>query len=837
MRLFARNALLAAIICNGGMWASDAPANSKFTTVWKFRGLASAVNGLAMHDGKAYGVVTYGGPQRLGTVIALSPPASGKGAWTEETLYTFANRKGGYWPTGNVSFDDHGALYGVTGGECKPICEAAFQLKPPKAAGGAWTYAAIHEFSEGARVSSLTWHDGSLYGTTSGYAPDAIFQLTRPAPGAAPGSAWRFTQIQVFTSQSDPTLAFGVVFDKAGALYGVGQRGGAFDYGAVFQLAPPAAAGGQWTATVLYSFTGGSDGGYPSAGLVLDENGALYGTTGQYYGSPGPDSQGTIFRLAPPQTPGGAWTQTTLYTFQGGSDGFGPNSTLVFDASGALYGTAAGGSGLCPESNPGGQSPCGTVFRLAPPAAPGGDWTKSEVENFNGGADGLFPSGVVFDDSGALIGSTSGGEGQAFLLIPPPSGGSGAWTLQAIYNFAHGSDGTVGSSQPGAIPFAVDDKGALYVPASGGGSLPAQTYCPGGCGAVVRLTPPAKPGRNWTHEVLYRFQGGSDGADPSSLLFDKNGILYGNTLSVPAVDADSLGTIFQLTPPTKARGAWVHTVLYTFAGPDGVSPTGPLTLGDDGSLYGAAAAFSGGGPALVFQLVPPASPGGAWTENTIYNFEGSSSDSNPDSLTFHDGALYGTTLGGSANSLPRGNVFKLTPPATAGAAWTLTVLYAFTGGADGANPDGNLVFDHGAIYGTVSLGGPACAQPNRSCGLVYGLTPPAIAGGAWTEAVLYQFQSFKDGGHPNTLTFHNGALQGTTFFGGTGRGTLFQLTPPAGDAKAWTKTVLHDFRKSEGIYPQGLLLNGGTLYGICGQGGIRTSEFDPGGGTLFEYTF
>jgi len=842
MRPFARNALLAAIICNGCLWASDAPAGSKFATVWKFRGLASSVNGLTMHHGKAYGVVSYGGPERLGTVVALSPPASGKGVWTEETLYTFENRKGAFWPAGNVAFDDHGALYGVTGGRCRPVCEAAFQLMPPKAASGAWTYSVIHEFSAGA-VSSLTWHDGSLYGTLYEEAPDAVFQLTPPASGAAPGTAWRFTQIQVFTSQSQPiSMPYGVVFDSQGALYGVGQLGGASNCGAVFQLTPPATAGGQWTATILYNFTGGSDGGYPSAGLVLDENGALYGTTGQYYGSPGPDSQGTIFRLAPPQTSGGAWTQTTLYTFQGGNDGYSPDSTLVFDASGALYGTAGGGSGVCPESGESGPGPCGTVFRLAPPAAPGDAWTKSEIENFNGGVDGFAPSGVVFDNSGDLIGSTSDLEGKAFLLIPPASGGSGAWTLQAIYNFARGSDGTVGVSEPGTIPFAIDGQGALYMPASGGGSLPPQVLCPGGCGAVVRLTPPAKPGQSWKHDLLYRFQGGSDGAYPLGLSLDKHGVLYGNTDARPLATPPSYGTIFELAPPTKAGGAWTHTVIHTFTGPDGASPTGPLTFGDDGSLYGITASSNvfANGPGLIFQLVPPSSPGGAWTENTIYTFDFGSADSNPVTLAFHDGALYGTTYGGTANHLPRGNVFKLTPPAAAGAPWGLTVLYAFTGGTDGANPDGNLVFDgHGAIYGTVSVGGPTCSAPNWTCGLVYRLTPPATGSGAWTEAVLYQFQGHKDGDQPNTLVFNHGALEGTTFFRGTGCcGTLFQLTPSAGDAKAWTKSVLHDFKRDGGIYPQALLLSGGKLYGICAQGGIQPEGIGGGGGgALFEYTF
>src|SRR5579863_7996254 len=147
---------------------------------------------------------------------------------------------------------------------------------------------------------------------------------------------------------------------------------------------------------VLYAFQGGTDGMYPQNAMIFDASGNLYGTTEQG----GTIGAGTVFELTPTSN---GWNETVLYSFQAGSDGIYPNSNLVIDAAGNLYGTTLlGGAGDCNGNG------CGTVFQLTPPADDG-PWTESLVYSFEGGTDGAFPYGVIIDKSGNLYGATSQG--------------------------------------------------------------------------------------------------------------------------------------------------------------------------------------------------------------------------------------------------------------------------------------------------------------------------------------------------------------------------------------------------------------------------------------------
>ena len=364
-----------------------------------------------------------------------------------------------------------------------------------------------------------------------------------------------------------------------------------------------------------------------------------------------------------------AQTLTTLYSFSGGSDGGHPYGSLIADGSGALYSTTF--------------EDLGTVFKLTPPPPTGGPWTKSVLHSFTGNPDGQAPfSALIADASGTLYGTTPGGG-----------------TTPA---------GTVYKGQPPAA-LTADPSGALYGPAPYGGAS--------GNGVVFKLTPPTATGGAWTETVLYSFSGGTDGTSPNgSLIADASGALYGTTTSG---GTGSSGTVFKLTPPTTTGGAWTETVLYTFTGsPDGASPFVGLIADASGALYGAT--YNGGtsGNGTVFKLTPPTTTGGAWTETVLYSFSGSDG-ANPRGSLIADaeGAHYGTTfLGGAGSS---GTVFKLTPPATTGGAWTETVLYSFTGGSDGANPPAALIADtSGALYGTTNSGG-------GGYGTVFKLTLPA----------------------------------------------------------------------------------------------------------------
>jgi uncharacterized repeat protein (TIGR03803 family) len=160
-----------------------------------------------------------------------------------------------------------------------------------------------------------------------------------------------------FSSNPDGRFPNTGVLNLAGALYGTTISGGTAGKGAVYQLTPPAAGSHEWTEAILHSFTGAPDGDTVNAGLIVDQHGALYGVTawggsGSSCSVVGGAGCGVVYQLTPPASPGAAWTETVLYSFAGGTDGWSPSGTLVLDGSGALYGTTAGGgaprtSGRC----------------------------------------------------------------------------------------------------------------------------------------------------------------------------------------------------------------------------------------------------------------------------------------------------------------------------------------------------------------------------------------------------------------------------------------------------------------------------------------------------------
>jgi hypothetical protein len=238
--------------------------------------------------------------------------------------------------------------------------------------------------------------------------------------------------------------------------------------------------------------------------------------------------------------------------------------------------------------------------------------------------------------------------------------------------------------------------------------------------------------------------------------------------------------VFSLTPPSSRHGAWTEDILYSFAGSpgDGGNPRyGVLTIGGGGVLYGTTE-FGGSGGCVssspgcgtVFSLTPPASPGGAWTETIIEDFNGTTGGAYPTGVTLSSGgALYGTTAEGGGvtcyyAAYSCGTVFSLTPPASPGGAWTEEVLYDFTGTSTGTGPGGLVIGPAGVLYGVV--GQPDISFP----GLVFSLTPPAVAGDAWTEAVYPVYG-------PEGVAIGKGdLLYGMTNGGGdSGVGSVFSL--------------------------------------------------------------
>ena len=220
---------------------------------------------------------------------------------------------------------------------------------------------------------------GNMYGTTSagGSGNGVVYELM------GSGINWTEQALYSFSGSGDGATPFsGVIFDNAGNLYGTTTAGGASGNGAVYELSP---SGSGWTEHVIYSFTGGSDGSYPTAGLIFDASGNLYGSTNKG----GTSGGGTVFELSPS---GGGWTYSLLHSLTGGAN-CGPWASLTLKG-GNLYGAT-----VCD-----GTSSAGNVFELSPS---GNGWTYSSLYDFSGGNDGKFPYGsVTFDSAGNLYGTT-----------------------------------------------------------------------------------------------------------------------------------------------------------------------------------------------------------------------------------------------------------------------------------------------------------------------------------------------------------------------------------------------------------------------------------------------
>ncbi len=365
----------------------------------------------------------------------------------------------------------------------------------------------------------------------------------------------------------------GVIRDPAGNLYGTTFDGGASASGTVFELTPSTSGG--WSETILHSFTGGTtDGVNPTAGLVRDSDGNLYGTT--FYG--GASNEGTVFKLTP--VAGGGWTETLLYSFSGGADGAHPYFGSLLLAGSYLYGTTYEGGDLsCDDS-----SGCGVVFRVR---ISNGVETVLHSFNYNppDQNDGAYPlGGVIRDPAGNLYGVTNGGGstgGGVVFELSPVTGG--VWTETLLYTFSD-------TTPDGANSYAglVRDKaGNLF------GTTAGENLMPTASGTVFEVD----AADNET--VLHFFAGPpADGASPKcNLILDGKGNLYGTT---PGGGTYNSGVIFRLSPTASG---WQETILYNFTGgADGSDPQGTL-LDSAGNLYGTT--YLGGiSSGVVFKLAP-----------------------------------------------------------------------------------------------------------------------------------------------------------------------------------------------------------------------------------------
>ncbi|HSY11816.1 MAG TPA: choice-of-anchor tandem repeat GloVer-containing protein [Verrucomicrobiae bacterium] len=406
-----------------------------------------------------------------------------------------------------------------------------------------------------------------------------------------------------------------------------------------------------------------------------------------------------------------------IYSFNG-TNGRTADSGLIADARGNVYGTTFNG----------GPNSLGSVYELSPIST--GTWRETVLYNFSGN-DGAFPvASLTFDRNGNLYGTTQ-------------LGGLGTCST------------------------------------SGGQDL--------GCGVVFKLTPSAN---GWQESTVYEFQPGvNKGVVPvGGVIFDTAGNLYGTTWA-PGVEGDGIfdraganplsntywgcdepgcgGTVYKLTP---TQNGWQESDIYAFTGAaDGSSSMANLTMDSAGNLYGTTP-FGGTGNCqygcgTVFEV---SSSNGGWTETVLHSFA-STDGAYPMGALTPDAAgnFYSTTnIGGSHH---QGTVFEL---AKSGQQWQESVLYNFTGGADGASPYAGVIFDsRGNIYGTATEGG------TNSVGTIYSLVPN---NGGWSQIVLHEFQlGNNDGQLPyGAVMLWNNFLLGATQGGGThNEGAVYEVFP------------------------------------------------------------
>ena len=398
--------------------------------------------------------------------------AAPKLKWKFKTVYSFTGLADGGEPIGGLIRDREGNLYGTTsvggsqGASCVPTdgCGVVFKIDRT---GDLTT---LYTFTGGA--------DGYNTGTTGSLARDSA------------GNLYGVTSMGANPTCGGPLFGCGVVYkvDSAGV------------------------------ESVLYTFTGGADGGVPSGTLLRGSDGSLYGTA--LLG--GDSNLGTVFKVD------ATGTETVLYSFPGGTDGARPDGGVIRDESGNFYGTTIEG----------GTYNAGTIFKLSPSGE------EKVIYAFTKGSDGAYPGGLVHDPSGTLYGTASDGGCCGVVFKLAHAAMDPAWKLTVLYTFTGGADGGFAA---GGIPAALvrDPAGNLYGTTGGGGNF--NSTCNVGCGVVFRLD------RRNQETVLYSFTGGTDGYAPvGQLLRTEDGKLYGTTAGGGSpsciLEFTTCGTVFELSP-------------------------------------------------------------------------------------------------------------------------------------------------------------------------------------------------------------------------------------------------------------------------------------------------
>jgi uncharacterized repeat protein (TIGR03803 family) len=651
------------------------------------------------------------------------------------------------------------------------LLSAALCLTVPSAP--AASYSMVRSFGLLTNVSGLQPQSplvqdmgGTLYGTTSKSEGDlltgTIFKIQPDGTG--------FQVLMNFSNSNGANPSGGLVLSGS-TLYGTTYEGGSNNNGIVFAIGTD---GSDFTVLKTFSaVTAGltnGDGANPKAGLILSD-GILYGTA--YNG--GTSGYGTVFAV---NTSSMAFTN--LYNFTSGSDGGNPAGTLVLSGN-TLYGTASLG-------DLGDMGGSGTLFMLGINGSPAFSvlYNFTALDIFGNNNDGANPQAGLVLSSNILYGTASSGgtdgNGTVFAF------NLGTTNFTNLYNFTGASDG---ANPDGGV---IISGNTLYGTTLNGGDIAV-----GGFGTVFAFN----LSTGFTN--LYEFDDGGSGAYPAAGLLLSGGWLYGTTTGASGPDdAGGNGTLFAVN-----ASSMVFTNLYAFIYSDGVAPQANLVISGN-TLYGTTSSGGNGGNGTVFQVN---SDGTAYEALKSFSAFGptaldstNSDGADPQAgLVMSGGWLYGTTYYGGPNGY--GTVFAVNPGSL-----VFSNLYNFTGGNDGANPQGGLVLSGSLLYGTAANGG------GNGVGTVFSINTNG------TDFTLLKTFSATtsgtngDGANPQAgLILSNDVLYGTTYNGGTGGyGTVFAV-----NASTTNFANLHSFTNgSDGANPcANLVLSDGSLYGTTYYGG------------------
>ncbi len=789
-------------------------------------------------DGFLYGTTAGGGAGSWGAVIKTD---------TNGVLTTLASLNGGgtgYSPAAALFQGSDGAFYGTAnyGGAFQD--GTAFRVTT----NGSLTTLAAFNYADGAIPNELIQAaDGNFYGTTFAggqHGNGTIFRLSTN------GNLASLASFNYTNGGSLPPA--GVIQSPDGSFYGTAYEGGAYGYGDVYQMSPSGAV------TTVYSFTGGSDGAHPSAGLVMGSDGNLYGTT--FEG--GAFQLGGVFRLS---TTGAL---TPLLQFDG-FDGANPAAPLTMGSDGNIYGTTIDG----------GTNDLGVVFRvnLNYPAVQ--ITSQPASQDIFLGANAVFSVAVLGNgpiyyqwmkngtnlvDGPGVSGSTN----RVLTLANVSPASSGVYSVMVSNAASHvlSSSASLGvilsppqiTLQPASQTATVGS--TVFFNASAVGDLPlgwqwqrnGTNLSDGGqvagsststltisgvaetndasysvivsnaIGAtasqatVLTVFAPSVPGT--TVAALHAFTGAADGGVPNELCQGSDGLLYGTTQNGGAY---GLGTVFTLsTNGTLAT-------LVSFNGTNGATPLGALVEGTNGLYYGTTKLGGSNAAGTIFSVAPNGSL------NSIYSFASNNDSIDPFTVLTPDGL--GNFLGASQNNAAAndGNIFRLGPDGS------VATVHAFSGGADGTLPaDAPVLGNDGNFYGATG----SSQQSMSILGNIYRMNASGVVTNlhSFTGADGYspagQLALGDDGNFYGVTRFNYILFHG---FHISLYGTVFKVTPGG------TLTGLYSFNPTvvytDGAFPVTGMLHAsdGNFYGTTLQGLNLTVDgvtFNNSSGTVFRLT-